>query len=139
MGVPVLTSRLVGASECLPDAYASWLLDRPEPAELAARAVTLLADAESARTARALRRRATVVQFDERAYARSDAAADRSLRTGGSSRRLTPRKVVEVVGPARPCGSVGSKLSRAILSPKRRSIASVQLGHSSLSCTPPPK
>ena len=37
MGVPVLTSRLVGASECLPDAYARWLLDGPEPAGMAAR------------------------------------------------------------------------------------------------------
>ena len=32
MGVPVLTSRRVGASECLPSAYAPWLLDGPEPA-----------------------------------------------------------------------------------------------------------
>ena len=68
MGVPVLTSRLVGASECLPDAYASWLLDRPEPAELAARAMALLADAEaSGRLAAAAA--ATVMAFDERSYA----------------------------------------------------------------------
>ena len=68
MGVPVLTSRLVGASECLPDAYASWLLDRPEPAVLAARAMTLLADRE-ARGRLAAAAAATVMAFDERSYA----------------------------------------------------------------------
>ena len=67
MGVPVLTSRRVGASECLPDSYAAWLLDAPEPAAMAERAVTLLADAsQRARLARAAAE--TVVAFDERAY-----------------------------------------------------------------------
>ena len=67
MGVPVLTSRRVGASECLPDVYAPWLLDAPEPAAMAERALALLADAElRARLARAAA--ATVVAFDERAY-----------------------------------------------------------------------
>jgi glycosyltransferase involved in cell wall biosynthesis len=66
-GVPVLTSRLVGASECLPDAYAPWLLDRPEVATMAAHALTLLADAElRARLAAAAA--ASVVAFDDRAY-----------------------------------------------------------------------
>ena len=67
MGVPVLTSRRVGASECLPEIYAPWLLDAPEPAAMASRAVALLADAsERARLARAAAE--TVVTFDERAY-----------------------------------------------------------------------
>jgi glycosyltransferase involved in cell wall biosynthesis len=67
MGVPVLTSRRVGASECLPDAYAPWLLDAPDPVALAERAVALLADASlCARLARAAAE--TVVNFDERAY-----------------------------------------------------------------------
>jgi len=68
MGVAVLTSRRVGAGECLPDAYAPWLPDRPEPAVMAERAVALLGDAElRARLAAAAA--ATVVTFDERAYA----------------------------------------------------------------------
>ena len=84
MGVPVLTSRLVGASECLPDVYASWLLDRPEPAELAARAMTLLADAE-ARGRLAAAAAATVMAFDERSYAEGTQRLI-ALRTAGSSK-----------------------------------------------------
>jgi len=67
MGVPVLTSRRVGAAECLPAAYTPWLLDRPEPADMAERAVALLGNAElRARLARAAAE--TVVAFDHRAY-----------------------------------------------------------------------
>lgn len=67
MGVPVVTSRRVGASECLPDVYAPWLLDAPEPAAMAERAAALLADSSvRARLARAAAE--TVVGFDERAY-----------------------------------------------------------------------
>jgi glycosyltransferase involved in cell wall biosynthesis len=77
MGVPVLTSRLVGASECLPEVYAPWLLDRPEPAELAARALMLLDDpALCARLAAAAA--AHVVAFDDGAYA----AGTRALLAG---------------------------------------------------------
>ena len=68
MGVPVLTSRLVGASECLPDAYASWLLDRPEPPS------SRRGRSRCSRTRRRAERlaaaaAATVVAFDERSYA----------------------------------------------------------------------
>jgi len=67
MGVPVLTSRRVGAGECLPSVYAPWLLAAPEPATMAERALALLDDAQvRARLARAAA--ATVVTFDERAY-----------------------------------------------------------------------
>ncbi len=67
MGVPVLTSRRVGASECLPDEYAPWLLDTPEPIAMAERALALLADADlRARLAGAAA--ATIGAFDERAY-----------------------------------------------------------------------
>jgi glycosyltransferase involved in cell wall biosynthesis len=68
MGVPVLTSRLVGASECLPGDYAQWLLDRPDPELLAARAVTLLADPQL-RGRLAAAAAAAVVAFDDSAYA----------------------------------------------------------------------
>jgi glycosyltransferase involved in cell wall biosynthesis len=68
MRVPVLTSRRVGASECLPEAYAPWLLDSPEPAAMAERALALLADADlRARLADAAA--ASVAAFDEHAYA----------------------------------------------------------------------
>jgi glycosyltransferase involved in cell wall biosynthesis len=67
MRVPVLTSRRVGASECLPEAYAPWLLDRPEPTAMAERAVALLADADL-RARLADTAAASVVAFDERAY-----------------------------------------------------------------------
>jgi glycosyltransferase involved in cell wall biosynthesis len=67
MGVPVLTSRLVGASECLPDAYAPWLLERPDAALMAAEAVTLLADADL-RQELATAAAASVTAFGERAY-----------------------------------------------------------------------
>jgi glycosyltransferase involved in cell wall biosynthesis len=45
MGIPVLTSRLVGASECLPAVYSPWLVERPEPKVMAEKALGLLADA----------------------------------------------------------------------------------------------
>jgi glycosyltransferase involved in cell wall biosynthesis len=67
MGVPVVTSRLVGASECLPEAYAPWLLDRPEPTTMAERALTLLADSPL-RARLAATAVASVVAFDDRAY-----------------------------------------------------------------------
>jgi glycosyltransferase involved in cell wall biosynthesis len=67
MGTPVLTSKRVGASECLPSDYAPWLPDAPEPAVMAERALALLADAElRARLAAAAA--ASVAAFDERAY-----------------------------------------------------------------------
>jgi len=67
MGVPVLTSRQVGASECLPEAYDAWLLDRPEPKLLAERALTLLGDA-ALRARLAAAAAASVAAFDDRAY-----------------------------------------------------------------------
>jgi glycosyltransferase involved in cell wall biosynthesis len=67
MGVPVLTSRRVGASECLPAAYAPWLLDVPDPAAMAERALALLADAStSARLVRAAAE--SIALFDDGAY-----------------------------------------------------------------------
>jgi glycosyltransferase involved in cell wall biosynthesis len=67
MGIPVLTSRRVGASECLPPEYAQWLLDAPEPAVLAERALALLEDA-ALRARLAAAAAASVVAVDERSY-----------------------------------------------------------------------
>jgi glycosyltransferase involved in cell wall biosynthesis len=67
MGIPVLTSKQVGASECLPSAYAPWLPDAPVPGVMAERALALLADAELQEQLAAAAA-ATIVAFDERAY-----------------------------------------------------------------------
>jgi glycosyltransferase involved in cell wall biosynthesis len=69
-GVPVLTSRRVGASECLPRAYMPWLLDAPEPGRFAELALQLLGDPR-ARAELAAIGAAAVAAFDERAYARA--------------------------------------------------------------------
>ena len=47
LGIPVVTSRRVGAAECLPEAYARWLLDAPDSAELAAKTLALLGDEQA--------------------------------------------------------------------------------------------
>jgi glycosyltransferase involved in cell wall biosynthesis len=83
MGVPVLTSRRVGASECLPEVYAPWLLAAPEPAVMAERAVALLSDA-SARARLAQAAAAAVVAFDGGAYVEGTRRLV-ALRTRGSS------------------------------------------------------
>jgi glycosyltransferase involved in cell wall biosynthesis len=44
LGVPVLTSRRVGAAECLPPEYAPWLRAEPSPQDLAADSMRLLED-----------------------------------------------------------------------------------------------
>jgi glycosyltransferase involved in cell wall biosynthesis len=83
MGVPVLTSGRVGASECLPHDYVPWLVDEPAPAGMAERAIALLADA-SLRARLAAAAAATVVAFDERSYVEGSkrlvAAQNRRLR-----------------------------------------------------------
>ena len=67
MGIAVLTSRRVGASECLPRVYVPWLLDSPDPDGMAERALALLADADlRARLAAAAVE--SVSAFDGRAY-----------------------------------------------------------------------
>lgn len=43
-GLPVVTSRRVGAVECLPQAYEPWLLDAPDAAAFADRTLALLTD-----------------------------------------------------------------------------------------------
>lgn len=49
LGIPVLTSRRVGASECLPSDYAPWLIEKPDSNEFAANVLTLLADKSARR------------------------------------------------------------------------------------------
>jgi glycosyltransferase involved in cell wall biosynthesis len=67
LGVPVLTSRLVGAAECLPDVYSEWLIDEPRSDAFAERTLALLGDSKvrNGLTAAAL---ASVVKFDRDNY-----------------------------------------------------------------------
>jgi glycosyltransferase involved in cell wall biosynthesis len=53
-GVPVLTSRRVGAAECLPDEYATWLLEAPDASAFAEKALALFADDRARRELAAL-------------------------------------------------------------------------------------
>jgi glycosyltransferase involved in cell wall biosynthesis len=67
LGVPVLTSRRVGAAECLPAEYASWLIDEPAADAFAAKAIALLRDStERARLSAAGIR--NVAAFDDYRY-----------------------------------------------------------------------
>ena len=49
LGIPVLTSRRVGAAECMPPIYAPWLLEQPDSAELADKCLALLDDGKARR------------------------------------------------------------------------------------------
>jgi hypothetical protein len=73
MGVPVVTSRRVGASECLPAAYAPWLLGHPDPQRFAALAATMLLDREL-RVQLATAAAAGVTAFDRHEYVRGTLA-----------------------------------------------------------------
>jgi glycosyltransferase involved in cell wall biosynthesis len=52
-GVPVLTSRRVGAAECLPAEYEPWLLDAPDAGAFAALAAALVENADACAQLRA--------------------------------------------------------------------------------------
>jgi glycosyltransferase involved in cell wall biosynthesis len=73
VGLPILTSRVVGAAECLPPVYERWLSDRPVAAELAARALELLGD-ERARRELSLAGIENAVRHDDREYGRATVA-----------------------------------------------------------------
>jgi glycosyltransferase involved in cell wall biosynthesis len=74
MGVPVLTSRRVGAAECLPMDYAPWLLERPDAAAFAAKALDLLDDA-------AARQRLAAASLANAAYLDGDRYVAETLAT----------------------------------------------------------
>jgi hypothetical protein len=65
-----LTSRRVGAAECLPPAYSRWLIDRPDSAELARNALELLDD-EHARHALSSAGLECVAALDQARYVRA--------------------------------------------------------------------
>ncbi len=73
LGIPVVTSRRVGATECLPREYAQWLLDAPDSAGLAAKSLALLGD-EAARRSLARAGLESVRNFDQQHYEDATAA-----------------------------------------------------------------
>ena len=73
MGLPIVTTRRVGAAECLPAVYEPWLADRPLAADLADRVLALLAD-DAARRALSAAGTENAPAYDDRAYARASAA-----------------------------------------------------------------
>ena len=73
VGLAVVTTRLVGAAECLPPAYERWLAERPVAAELAERVLALLADV-GARAELSAAGIANAPAHDDRAYAAASAA-----------------------------------------------------------------
>jgi glycosyltransferase involved in cell wall biosynthesis len=73
VGVPVVTSRVVGAAECLPPAYERWLADRPDAADLAQRALALLGD-DAMRGGLARLGAENACRYDDREYARATVA-----------------------------------------------------------------
>ena len=77
LGVAVLTSRRVGAAECLAADYGRWLLDAPDPAAFAASALALLADVETRRALGAAGA-AHAAAFDRDAYVRATLATLRA-------------------------------------------------------------
>lgn len=78
LGVPMLTSRRVGAAECLAPEYARWLVDAPDPTAFAANARTLLANTDMRRALGAAGA-AHATAFDESSYVRETL---RTLRAG---------------------------------------------------------
>jgi glycosyltransferase involved in cell wall biosynthesis len=69
-GLPVLTSRRVGASECLPKVYDAWLLETPDPEGFADRTLALLDD-DRKRLELAAAGVAGIAAFDRAHYVRA--------------------------------------------------------------------
>jgi glycosyltransferase involved in cell wall biosynthesis len=84
-GIPVVTSRRVGAAECLPAQYEPWLSGAPEPERFAELTVRLLDD-EHSRQALAAAGEAAAARFDQASYARAAVAAILRFKNAGSSK-----------------------------------------------------
>jgi glycosyltransferase involved in cell wall biosynthesis len=73
MGLPIVTSRMVGATECLAPVYERWLAARPDAEVLSRHVLELLASGE-ARHELAAAGIASSRACDDRAYARASVA-----------------------------------------------------------------
>jgi glycosyltransferase involved in cell wall biosynthesis len=92
LGVAVLTSRRVGAAECLAADFGPWLLDAPDPAGFAASALALLADGETRRTLGAAGA-AHAAGLDDSAYVRATLATLRAAPGFPAADRVTRRRI----------------------------------------------
>jgi glycosyltransferase involved in cell wall biosynthesis len=89
IGLPIITSRVVGAAECLAPVYDGWVGERPDAAEFAARSLALLAD-EDLRRKLASAGCARLRAYDDHAYGRASLATILAVKNAGSSTRITP-------------------------------------------------
>ena len=90
-GLPVLTSRRVGAAECLPKVYDAWLLDTPDAQGFAERTLTLLGD-DNARLELAAAGVASIAAFDSAHYVRASVELIRDCARLKASRTSAPRR-----------------------------------------------
>jgi glycosyltransferase involved in cell wall biosynthesis len=79
MGIPVLTSRRVGAAECLPTSYGEWLLEQPDAVRFADLALALLDNAQL-RQQLGASAAAQAAKYDRRAYVSGTLALLSSLK-----------------------------------------------------------
>jgi glycosyltransferase involved in cell wall biosynthesis len=92
LGVAVLTSRRVGAAECLASEYGRWLLEAPDPIGFAASSVALLDDAD-ARHALCAAGAAHAAAFDRDSYVRATLETLRSTAGFPEPVRATRRQI----------------------------------------------
>jgi glycosyltransferase involved in cell wall biosynthesis len=87
LGVPIVTSRRVGATECMPAEYDPWLLDRPQGAGLADKALSLLDD-DTARRRLARAGSASAAALDRQRYGHATSATilERAAEIGKAGR-----------------------------------------------------
>ena len=81
LGVPPLTSRRVGAAECLPPTFEPWIAEEPNPEWFAEAALRLLAE-DGTRAGLSLAGIEHAPRYADREYA--PAVARTILRSGGS-------------------------------------------------------
>lgn len=84
-GVPVLTSRRVGASECLPPEYGPWLIDAPDADAFATNTLALLDD-DAALKSLSAAGIASITKFDDASYVRQAVDTIRRCATDKASR-----------------------------------------------------
>lgn len=70
LGLAVITSRRVGATECMPPEYEPWLIDEPDCSRFATNVLSLLAD-DNARRELGIAGQLSITDFDQAGYARA--------------------------------------------------------------------
>jgi glycosyltransferase involved in cell wall biosynthesis len=88
-GLPIVTSRAVGAVECLAPSYDRWLCEQPVAAEFTSRALALLAD-EGARRELVQAGRERSSAHADSDYGRAVLATIRAVKNADSGRQRSP-------------------------------------------------